>query len=166
MEKFKVGLKSHLKNGVSILLGIFICGFFVYMLTIANYQDKESFLVIPMGIFVFGILPTIIIHINYYLVNRGDSLIFAFRNSTITIIHKGTTTTFTLNDIDHIEKNMSYNQAANRAGFIPWDDYNHTIIYLKDGQKFVVTSLLVPNLKLPLPEEKIVIKTNFYRLVL
>lgn len=82
----------------------------------------------------------------------------------INFIHKGRPLTFTLDDIDHIEKYMSYNLAANRSGVVPWDDYHHTIIYLKNGQEFIVTSLLVPNLNLPLEEEKIVMKTNLYRL--
>lgn len=165
MENFKVGLRSHFKSGIPIMLGLLVCILFPYLLSLAKDENIASFFVIPISIFMIGVLPTIIIHINYYLANRGDSLMFSSQDSIITITHKGKPTTFTLDDIDHIEKYMSYNLAANRSGVIPWDDYNHAIIYLKDGQEFIVTSLLVPNLNLLLEAEKIVIKTNFYRFV-
>lgn len=164
MENFKVGLRSHLRSGVSILLGLLVCVFFPYILSFAKDGDIESFLIIPISIFIVGVLPVIIIHISYYLANKGDTLTFSFQDRIITIFHKGNSTTFTLDDIDHIEKYMSYNLAANRSGIIPWDDYNHSIIYLKNGQEFIVTSLLVPNLSLPLEDGKMIIKTNFYRL--
>lgn len=165
MENFKVGLRSHLKSGVSILLGLLVCVCLPYLLSLAKNENIKSFFVVPIAIFIVGVLPAIIIHINYYLANRGDTLLFSFQDRIVTIIHKGNSTTFTLDDIDHIEKYMSYNLAADRSGVIPWDDYNHTIIYLKNGQEFIVTSLLVPNLRLPLEGDKIVVKTNFYRLV-
>lgn len=105
-----------------------------------------------------------IIHINYYLVNRGDVFEYPEGEKEITIYHKGIKTTFNLDDIDRLERSMSWNKAANRFFIATWEGYNHSDIYLKDGRRFTVTSLLVPDLNLPLEKDKIIIKENFYRL--
>ena len=100
------------------------------------------------------------IHINYYIVNRGDIFQYFYQERKITFIHKGKATTFSLDDIDYIKRYMSFNLAANRSFVSPWEGYNHSYIHLKDGQILTVTSLLVPNLRLPIEDEKIVVKKS------
>lgn len=162
MEVYKINLKSHLRNGESIVLGILVCISFPYILGYIKDADAKSFIWISIIMFVVGVLPTVIIHINYYLVNRGDICIY--EDGIITIKHKGASTSFNLEDIDRIERHMSFNLAADRVGFAPWDLYNHSIIYLKDKQRFIITSLLVPNLNLPIEGERIFIKRSIYRI--
>jgi len=87
-----------------------------------------------------------------------------YEDGIITIVHKGTSTSFNLDDIDRIKRHMSFNLAADRAGFAPWDLYNHSIIHLKNNEEFIITSLLVPNLNLPLEENRIIVKRGIYRL--
>jgi len=109
-------------------------------------------------------VPALIIHVNYYVVNRGDVFEYAKQTREITIYHKGLATTFSHDDIVRLERSVSWNKAANRSFVAPWEGYNHSYIYLKDGKRFTVTSLLVPDLDLALDREKIVVKENFYRL--
>jgi len=59
---------------------------------------------------------------------------------------------------------MSWNKAANRSFIAAWEGYNHSYIYLKNGKRFTITSLLVPDLNLPIEKEKIIVKENLYRL--
>jgi hypothetical protein len=47
---------------------------------------------------------------------------------------------------------------------LAWDLYNHSIIKLNDGKEFTVTSLLIFDLKLPVPKEKIIIEKDIFRL--
>lgn len=162
MEIYKINFKSHLRNGESIVLGILVCISFPYILGYIKGVNGNSFIWISIIMFVVGVLPTIIIHISYYLANRGD--ICMYEDGIITIVHKGTSTSFNLDDIDRIERHMSFNLAADRAGFAPWDLYNHSIIHLKNKEKFIITSLLVPNLNLPLEENRIIVKRGIYRL--
>ncbi len=69
---------------------------------------------------------------------------------------------FTFDDIDWIERNKSFALAADWYQWMPWDNYNYSVIHLKNGQQFVVTSLLVPNMDLPLEENKIKLRKRFY----
>lgn len=164
MERYSITLGTHLNNASLIILGCLISIFFPYAMSFIKNENVSSF--IDVGIFIFIILvcPALIIHINYYLVNRGDILEYAVQEKEITIYHNDLATTFGLDDIDYMRRSMSWNKAANRAFIAPWEGYNHSYIHLKDGRMFTVTSLLVPDLDLPLEKDKIIIKENFYRL--
>jgi hypothetical protein len=161
MEVFKVGFKSHVKSGWLIILCAIISWVFPYGLSAIKHIDINSVLWIGPFMFFVMALPAIVVHVNYYLVNRGDIFQYFYQEREITFIHKGRSTTFSLDDIDYIRRYMSYNQAANRAFVGPWEGYNHSYIHLKDGHVLTVTSLLVPNLRLPIPGDKIVIKKGF-----
>ncbi len=121
---------------------------------------------VDIGIFIFCLLaiPALIIHINYYLVNRGDVFEYFVQKKEITIYHEDVVTTFNLDDIDYVQRSMSRNKAAKRSFVAPWEGYNHSDIYLKDGRRFTVTILLIPDLELPLEKGKIIVKENLYRL--
>jgi hypothetical protein len=80
------------------------------------------------------------------------------------IFYVGISTTFYLEDIDFVRRSISFNKEAKRGAFLPWDGYSHSVIYLKNGMVFTITSLFVQDLYLPIEEEKITIKTNFFRL--
>lgn len=160
MEVFKVDFKSHLKSGELIIWCAIVGLISPYILSIMKNVDVNSVRWIGGAVFFVIAMPAFIVHINYYFVNHGDIFKYSFYEREITIIHKGKPTTFSLDEIDYIKRYMSFNQGANRAFVTPWEGYNHSYIHLKNGQMFTVTSLLVPNLRLPIDEEKIIIKKH------
>lgn len=163
-EKFKVGFKSHIQNGGSILLLILVAVAFAYGMSVKTGDKIEVFICISGVMFTLLCGPAIIVHLNYYKINKGYTFSYKRDKGEITIGHNGQYDTFNTDDIEHIDRFMSYNLAANRSGVVPWDEYNHSVIYLENGKKFTVTSLLVPNLNLPIPGDKINIKQSLYRL--
>ena len=146
-------------------LCIIICVNFPSILSFLspNESHEDSVLIGIIVFVVFG-LPAVIIHVNYYLVNKDDILKYSDEHRKIVIIHKGVTTTFSLDDIDYVKQYISFNEAENRSPVATWDEYNHSVIYLKDGKIFTITSLLVAKLELPIENKKIVRKKNIYRL--
>lgn len=164
MEVFKVNFISHVKSGWLIVLCAIISAIFPYGLSVIRHIDIDSVLWIGPVIFAFFALPAVVIHVNYYIVNRRDIFQYFYQERKIKFIHKGSSLTFSLDDIDYIKRYMSFNQAANRSFLTPWEGYNHSYIHLKSGEILTITSLLVPNLNLPLEEGKIIVKQNFYRL--
>ena len=77
-------------------------------------------------------------------------------------LKNGDTFTFSFDDIESVERNKSIPLAEHRMLWFPWDSYNYSVITLKNGQRFVVTSLLVLNMDLPLEESKIKLRKRFY----
>ena len=165
METFKINFSNHIRSGWLVILGVLICVNFPGILSFLDPgQRYEDSIFVGITVFVLFVLPAIIIHVNYYLVNKGDVLKYSPERKELSIIHKDRLNTFNLDDIDRVERSMSFNEAANRSSVLPWDGYNHSVIYLKDGEVFTITSLLVTNLELPIEAGKIVIKKNIYRL--
>jgi len=162
---FKIDINSHIKSAWLLILGFLFCinASRILSLLYPNESHKDSSW---MGIvlFIVFVVPGLIIHINYYLVNRGNIFEYSIQEGLIRITRMGNTTTFSLADIHLIERSMSFNFAASRSSVALWDGYNHSVIYLKSGEVFTVTSLLVPSLDLPIENAKVKIKTNFYRL--
>ena len=109
------------------------------------------------------LLPQLLLHLNYYFTNKGDIFIYDGSNKIITLDHKGVSNTFELDEIDCIQRFMSHALADSSVQWYPWDGYNHSIIYLKNGERFIVTSLLVPNLNLPVNPDIVKEKKSFYR---
>lgn len=163
MEIFKINFKSHVKAANSMILIVLMSAFFPYLMSILEHQDIASFIWLGILMFVVFATPCFLLHINYTIVNHGDVFKYSYQERKVTILHKGKSTTFNLDEIDSVERFMSFNLAAKRSSVLPWDEYNHSYIQLKNGERFTITSLLVPNLNLPLEEGRIVIKQNFYR---
>lgn len=167
MKTYKIDFFSHLKNGwLIIFLTCFCLASPSFLSWVHPNQRDETSRFIGIIVFMILVLPAIIVHLNYYLVNKGDVLKCDEEHNEITIRHKGLTTTFNVDDIDYVIQSISTNEFENRVGIVPWESYSHYVIYLKGGKIFTLTSLLVPRLNVPLDKEKILTKQNLYRLAI
>ena len=128
-------------------------------------EDIMVFVQLSTVVFLLFFIPQLILHINYYTKNKHDIFFYDPVGQRITINHKGESASFSFSDIQSIDRFKSYPLAENRMQWFPWDSYNYSIIRLKNGQEFIVTSLLVPNMDLPIEPEKIKVKKTFYSIV-
>lgn len=165
MYTYRLNFENHFKNSWTIL--IYVIGsvlFPFFMVYQKGPSDLLTFVLMGIGLLLLFLIPPIIIHCNYFRINKNDLLIYDPSNQNITINHKGENHSFFLSDISFIERFMSHPLADNRTQWLPWDSYNHSIIHLESGQKFVVTSLLVPNLDLPVGSGKVRVIKTYYKL--
>jgi hypothetical protein len=131
---------------------------------IASYgiDDITFFLSSGIVFFIIFFVPVVVLHLNYYLKNKGDLFIYDGLNQRINFNHKGMTFEFIFEDIKYVKQFRSYPLAENRFQWTPWDNYNYSVIYLKNGESMIITSLLVPNLDLPIPQNKKQLIKSFY----
>ncbi|NII83707.1 hypothetical protein [Pedobacter sp. SG908] len=162
-EKFKVNFLSQLRSAKNILIQLLIGLGFCYFMSIKTDDSIKVFLWILLVVFVILSGPAIITHINYYIVNRGYYFYYDNVSGEITVGHGNEEDIFSLADIQHIDRFMSFNLAAKRTSFTTGDDYNYSVIFLNNGKQFTITSLLVPNLNLPISQEKIEVHEGFFR---
>ncbi|HLW18817.1 MAG TPA: hypothetical protein VKX33_00760 [Cyclobacteriaceae bacterium] len=97
--------------------------------------------------------------------NKGDIFFYDPAGQRITVNRKGETASFSFSDIELIKRFKSYPLAENRLQWFPWDNYNYSIIRLKNGQEFTITSLLVPNMDLPIDCGRVKLEKRFYPIV-
>lgn len=165
MAQYSVGIRSHLANLGTIKVGIISCIACPWLLGELTGTSPASHILLGAIIFVFMVAPAASIHLNYYLVNRNDVLSYDPIYREVTIKQRNASSTFKLDDIKCIKRFMSPNLAANRALVSPCDEYNYSIIILENGKEFIVTSLLLSNLNLPVDHEKLIIKKTLFRWV-
>lgn len=129
-----------------------------------KYDNPGVFIPIFVIIFLLQFIPQILLHINYYRVNKDDVFSFdaVYKNKYFT--HENQEKIFNLDDIKNLTLYISINMHTKQPQFLAFDNYNHGIITLKDGTRIIITSLLfggVINLKID--EEKIEVKASHYR---
>ncbi len=130
-----------------------------------GFMDYAKIISISFVTILIFLIPQIILHINYYIKNKGDIFFYDPVGQRITINHNGESASFSFSDIELIKRFKSYPLAEDRMQWFPWDNYNYSMVRLKNGQEFIITSLLVPNMDLPIDSDKIKIMKRFYPIV-
>jgi len=165
MVEYKVTLGTQLKNSWTLIIYAIVAILLpIYMVNKYGPEHKFTFILLGIGFFTLFLIPTLLIHLNYYFLNRYDRLIFDESINKFTILSKNKRQEFFIEDIIIVRQYKSHPFAENRSHWLPWDSYNHTLIELRDKDVVVVTSLLVPQLVLPVEKERIVLKKTWFQL--
>lgn len=163
---YKITRANEWKNFKSILItlftAIFLAPIFLYFRTSPEDNLVDYWVIIPIAFLLFFI-PLVIIHMRCYSLNEGMEMIYDDMEKSIVIkdTKKDTVSEFHLDDIKHIFHTMSAPMAEKRMHWFPWDSYNFSDIFLKDGRRFRITSLMVYRLELPVGDKYEVI-TSLY----
>lgn len=164
MYKYSISLKPHWENAKSVVLYIIGAIFGYFFLNYKYGTDNSQFQIkVVIFIFILFLVPQLILHLRYYWLNRG--CVFYYYPSELKInIQKtvGNETEFFLDDIKQVHYFKSFPLAENRMQWLATDSYSYARIYLKNGQQFLITSLVVPNMNLPLEQEKIRLSKTLY----
>lgn len=113
-----------------------------------NFFDYIPFIIIG---FLLLFIPVSVIHLRYQSINEGMEMEYDDMEKTVTIFNKkeDKTSEFGLEEIKHVFHTMTPPFSENRMLWFPWDSYNYSDIFLKDGRKYRITSLMVYKLHLP-----------------
>lgn len=163
MHFYRITLNNHIKNSWTVLIYLVLSIAYVfYMISSYGFEDFSFFLISGVTFFCVFFIPVVVIHFNYYFTNKHDLFIYDELNQRISFTHRGETYDFFFKDIEHVKRFKSYPLAENRLQWTPWDNYNYSIIYLKNKKRLLVTSLLVPNLDLPISKARKSLVKSFY----
>lgn len=164
IQEYKPSLKHHWENAKSVIFYIIgLVAFPAYMIYRFGTEDTEVFTRYAIIGFSIFFIPQLILHLRYYYVNRGYVFYYFPFESKIKIrATTGEETEFHLNDIKQVHYFKSFPQAENRMQWLATDSYSFARIYLKNGKQFLITSLVVPNMNLPLEKEKIRLSKTLY----
>lgn len=162
---YKITKANEWKNCNSILIILFVyivAGgiIFYYKSPEENFWDYYLFWLIGSLLFI---IPLSVLHLKYYSINEGMEMIYDESERSIIIKNNKNKTAneFTLDDIKCVFHTMTLPMAEKRMHWFPWDSYNYSEIYLNNGKKHIITSLMVYKLELPVGDKYEVI-TSFY----
>jgi hypothetical protein len=163
IHKYSVN-KFHIWKGILssfiIFLGIGLVFHFVRPSAINDFGILNYVIVIG-SVFLLFVLMELTIYFNYYYFNKGWQLTRYIRENRILIQKGNLSVSVELEEIEFIQQVRSFPFAEERIHWFPTDGYNYSVLNLKNGHKFIVTSLLVPRLELFLESEKIKLKKTF-----
>ncbi|MBO6522698.1 MAG: hypothetical protein JJ971_02650 [Balneolaceae bacterium] len=113
--------------------------------------------------FIFIVMPTLVVHINYFLKNRRYD--FEILEDEIRISIDKKEYRIKPNETSEVKYVISPEMYETRHVWLPWNYYRHVEIYMNDGGKFVITSLLTDDFSWLFHHGfNYETKINFYRL--
>lgn len=136
---YKIQLKNHYKPLKFLIYGSLMFGFTIYVINQNGTYSTQvgRFLTIY---YLALTLPTLFLHIEYYLRNRNDVFTLDVLNKTICLNNQDRIR------FDEIEKITYFMPPVwHRKGFVrflPFEDYHYARIVMKNGTSFIFTCLL------------------------
>ncbi|WP_292939389.1 hypothetical protein [Mucilaginibacter sp. 44-25] len=142
--KYKITFKNQFKAIEFLIYGsilFFGLGYFLYR-TEGLSRDLISFFSVY---YIILLIPTILIHFEYYLRNKNDLFIIDLHQK---IISYNTTLSIHFSEIEKIVLYMP--PVWHRKGsirFLPFEDYRYAAIELKSGKRHIITCLMIYDLE-------------------
>ncbi|MCL6417710.1 hypothetical protein MIB92_18770 [Aestuariirhabdus sp. Z084] len=157
MKKFHIGFGNHFIQSWHILIHATVFFLFPWYFKL-QYGDESVDFAYKAALYAFLIvfIPHMILHLRYWWINHGMAI--EFKKNTISLSLRDRNFDFKYSDIEFVELVESNASANNTLQWFPWDSYSYAKLCLSSGEVVVVTSLLVPHLKIPfkLPRTKLV----------
>jgi hypothetical protein len=167
--KYNINFKRQFENSWPITLHLFLWPIAFFILKwynqISDYHDLFflffSIALFAMVFFVFQL----IIHTNYYLLNKDDIFEYDKGRNSANFTHKGAEVHFNIEDIQMTVLYISFAMYKKNMQFLPWDSYYHFKFILKDGTTITITSLMVgEDFELPASKWRKKVKLSAFRL--
>jgi hypothetical protein len=137
---YKINLRNTIKVlSATLIYHVVFILFYVYGLY--NLDDGSGVYAIIFAIgYAVSMLPTILLHVEYYLKNKADVVYIDSKEKSITI-NKDRTIQF-----DEVEKIILYMPPCwNRNDnfrYYPFEDYRYSQIQIRGGDKYLFTCLM------------------------
>ena len=109
---------------------------------ILGYSD--ALYIVLIIVLIIDILPTIIIHCQYLLKNKGDLITIDSERKFISLISNDVNREYPFYDILSIECFLSF---LRPTGWHSFGEYRYYKIIFKDNNQFIITCMLVPNIE-------------------
>ena len=149
VTKYSVNIKSQIfilkelsKRAVVFILGYYLFNYFLHW-----RHDVVIIIFFVVGYFVMEVLPSSILHYQYYRYNRHTTLIVNAINKSIVIQEKLEKYEIKVTQITNIFIALTVGTyEGSNGGWAAWDLYQYAYIDIQDGKRFVISCLLVNDL--------------------
>lgn len=157
IHTYKITGKNEWKNFNSILVYAigFVLGYPIMFYARHPEGDMWEAVHFPAIGFLLFFIPLCLIHYKYLSLNDGMEMTYDDAAGKIVIKNSklNTSSEFGLEDIKLVSHTMTVPMMEKRMHWFPWDSYNYSEILLKNGEKHMITSLMVYRLALPIGDK-------------
>jgi hypothetical protein len=146
---YEITNKSQIFIVKELLIGAvyLILGYLILMHFYPEYPYAGAIIFVG-GYAIIDLIPCFIIHTQYYRFNKGTKLSINKVTRTITILDKGSTHSFSFDKIKSIKLElMSALYRGGKRGMSAWELYHYAVLETEDKHRFIITCLLVNDLR-------------------
>ena len=164
MKTFSINIRDHIRHLWMYLLVVVCFPWIVYFLMIYKwgyYDQGVAIAVIGGGVAFFSIFH-LSLHLNYYLHDRKGMFFYNSATGESKYVKGEYKIEFTSKDINQITIFKTKPLAKKRTPILVWDEYNYSMIELKCGKVFKISSLLVFELDKVMGFDNTEIRTTLY----
>ena len=133
-------------------LATFALGYIgVYLFVVRIYSPDSQYIMTPLFIYAFlitEVIPSSIIHFQYLWLNKHVQLRLNAANRTLTVRVNDICESFHFDEVRRVEIYLvSALYRGRKAGWSVWDRYHYAIVEIDGGKQFVITCLLMNDLR-------------------
>ena len=145
---------------------LFLCfGIYIGFLILSLYENELNITFKVMGVVVIWslmvyLIPLLILYFNYYISNKESSFIVGPKS--LSYSEKNEIIEFGINEIEKVVLNLSYPLYEKRYRLFFWDEYFYSEIFLKNGEKIIITCLLFDKIETIIPSNLIIRKKRIF----
>lgn len=137
--KYKITFRNNIKALEFLIYGSLLFAGLVYVLY--KNEGYSTDLVQFFSVYYFILLvPTLFLHIEYYIKNKNDVLIIDASQKTITINEQNPISFSEIESITYVMPPVWHRKGTIR--FLPFEDYHYAKIIIKGGGEFIFTCLM------------------------
>lgn len=104
---------------------------------------------IAAGLFLVAeVIPSALYHLHYYRHDRHKVIHIESDSGTMTVAQNGSSDTFKLSELERVEVILDpFLYKGRKRGQASWDSYHYSRLHTKDGKMYIITCLLVNDLR-------------------
>lgn len=119
----------------------------IFLFWYLGYELSVGMIMVWLGIFVIDLLPAIVLHINYFINDLGSELTIDRGAGTLFYRNSKNNRLFNLADAVELNHVVSIGGASTYTGWYAFGDYSFCEIQLRNGEKLIITCLMVNHIK-------------------
>ena len=138
---FEITFKRHLAqlNWMLSVYGILLTIYFYYY----GWHFPGPYIYIFSAVFILDILPTLILHVQYWMANRNSVFVINKELHKLTYSNPYQSNSYNFDEIASLLHVASYGGGS----WYSFAGYRYFKITFKDGKEFIITSLMVKDIK-------------------
>lgn len=150
------------KSTIAVLIPYFVAWPLIFYFRHPDGELVDGIVYVLIGALLF-FLSSYIIHLKYYSINKDIELILDYEGKIVEILNRKLQISkqFRIDEIKAIVHTMTPPKTEKRMKWLPWDNYSYMEIFLKNGERFIITSLMTERLHIGIEVKEMVV-TSFY----
>ena len=150
MLEYRLTLRNYLYHWWPLAIHVaFLIGVPLYIRYKYGPAATEIALTVTVAWFLVGFVPFLLLQIYYTVLNYGAVLACDQSGSNISFSRRGGSTKFEVDDIASIHTVKTYANIKSSLLWFLWDTSCYSELRLRNGESFLVTSLLLPRIEWP-----------------